>query len=291
MPYAGRFAFVLLGLSPLVGCASEEPMCGTETNAEGKEVSTCAGVESEPLCDGSSSLRFAATSGGGNVGGVPRVVQEVGWAFLLIDGECRYWTMTEPDEPIRTGTLDATQAADFSSAFRLGHWSANDTKTGGCFDAGSTSLRFGETRVTVSCVATDLTQAYSDWLATLYDAGTRASGDVRYTVTDASEEAWVVGNTTDIASAWPLTDAPSVLLERGEDENAEPAVASQDEAEALRAARDAYAAREASTGPWLRIPMALEVAGAAPQYFDVAMRDVTPFERDGELSLDDFFGE
>ena len=37
--------------------------------------------------------------------------------------------------------------------------------------------------------------------------------------------------------------------------------------------------------------MVLEVAGAEPQYFNVAMRDVTPFEREGELSVDDFFAE
>jgi hypothetical protein len=37
--------------------------------------------------------------------------------------------------------------------------------------------------------------------------------------------------------------------------------------------------------------MVLEVAGADPRYFDVAMRDVTPFERDGELRVDDFFVE
>ena len=82
-----------------------------------------------------------------------------------------------------------------------------------------------------------------------------------------------------------------MVLTRGEEENAEPSIASGDEAEALRDARDAYAAREASTGPSFRVPMVLEVAGAEPQYFNVAMRDVTPFEREGELSVDDFFAE
>jgi hypothetical protein len=81
------------------------------------------------------------------------------------------------------------------------------------------------------------------------------------------------------------------LLARGEDESAEPTIASADEAEALRDARDAYAALGTGTGPWLRVPMVLEVAGADPRYFDVAMRDVTPFERDGELRVDDFFVE
>ena len=287
---ARRFALVLCAIAPLVGCGDDiQPKCRrTEMNAEGNEVSSCASL-AEPLCDGSSSLRFAGTNAGGNLTGVPRVAAEVGWSFLLIDGECRYWTMTDPDGPIRTGTLDATEEAEFSDALRLGDWSADDAKTGGCVDAGSTRLRFDDTWVTISCVSTDLTIGYSDWLEMLYEAGERATGELRYTVSDASEEAWVVGNTTDIASPWPLEGAPSDLLERGEDESAEPAIASADEAEALRDARDAYAALGASTGPWLRVPMVLEAAGADPRYFDVAMRDVTPFESNGELRVDDFF--
>jgi hypothetical protein len=276
----------------LLGCSGDDSggvsKCGGE--GSGEEPTRC-GAEPIALCDGSSSLRFAATSAGGNLTGVPRVAREIGWQFLLIDGECRYWTMTEPDGPVRTGALDATEEAEFSSALRLGDWSSDDVRTGGCLDAGGTRLRFDQTWVTVSCVSTDLTDAYSDWLETLHAAGTRASGELRFTVADASEESWVVGNTTDIASAWPLAGAPSTLLERGADEDAEPAVASADEAEALRDARDAYAALSASTGPWLRIPMVLDEAGENPQFFDVAMRDVTPFERDGELHVDDFFAQ
>jgi hypothetical protein len=288
---ASRFAVVLFGITPLFAC-DEEPGCGPYTDPEtGKEHAPCSGLgeETAPLCDGSSSLRFAGTHAGGNLTGAPRVAAEVGWSFLLIDGECRYWAMTDPHGPVRTGTLDAVQEDQFSSTLRLGEWNADDEQTGGCVDAGSTRLRFGETQVSISCVVTPLTMAYSDWLKNLHLAGTRASGALRYTVSDASEESWVVGNSTDIASAWPLEGAPEDLLERGEDESAEPAVASADAAEALRDARDAYVARRAATGPWLRIPMVLEAAGADPRYFDVAMRDVTPFEREGALRVDEFF--
>jgi hypothetical protein len=32
----------------------------------------------------------------------------------------------------------------------------------------------------------------------------------------------------------------------------------------------------------------LEVAGAERRYLNLALRDVTPFERDGELAVDEF---
>jgi len=49
-----------------------------------------------------------------------------------------------------------------------------------------------------------------------------------------------------------------------------------------------YLARPANANaPWLRIPV--RVDGATPRYFNLAMRDVVPFERDGHLAADDFF--
>lgn len=289
---ASRFAFLLLTVAPLVGC-DDQSKCGPYTDDEGVEHAGCAAQENEEpvvLCDGSSSLKFIGRSSGGNLSGVPSVVSEVGhWSFLLVDGNCQYWTMLEPRGPIRTGTLDPSQEADFSTALRLGAWTANDSKeTTGCFDAGTTQLLFADKGVSVYCAATDLTRAYGTWLESLHETGARLSGDVRYTVTDASLASWVF-DAANIASAWPLEGPPSVTLESGADEIAEPAIASAEDAEALRDARDAYLTRAASAGSWLRIPMVLEVAGDDARYFDVAMRDVTPFERDGELRADEFF--
>jgi len=77
-------------------------------------------ADSPILCDGKDALRFAVQSGGGNVSGIPSLVLETGFSFLLIDGRCRYYAMTAPDQEIRTGTLTATDAQNLSVDFLLG---------------------------------------------------------------------------------------------------------------------------------------------------------------------------
>jgi hypothetical protein len=42
-------------------------------------------------------------------------------------------------------------------------------------------------------------------------------------------------------------------------------------------------------GPWLRVPVIHEEDGAEARYFDLALRDVAPFEVDGQLDVDAFF--
>ena len=253
----------------------------------------CGEGTEEPivLCDGSDRLRFSGTNHGGNVTGVPRVALEVGWSFLLVDGACRYWSMTEPDGPIRTGMLDEAQETAFARELELGSWSSGPGSPGGCVDASGVSLRFlDEELMAEPCTANRVTDAYQGWLETLHASGAPLNGEVRYSVADASNDGWVVGNTTNIASSWPLQSDPEDALVAPEaEESAEPSIASSEDAEALRGARDAYVARAPATGPWLRVPLVLEVAGAEPRYYNLAMRDVTPFERDGELAPDDFF--
>ena len=253
----------------------------------GGEVSD-VGQEPAELCDGSDALRFAGTVGGGNAGGVPRVAMEVGWSFLLIDGQCNSWSMTEPDGPVRMGVLSPAQAEQFAADLELGHWGSGPY-TNGCFDAATIRLRFEDDELLASCQSPKPTDGFRDWLELLHASGTEVTGDVRYTVADASTDGWVVGNTTNIASPWPLASDPTDgLLERDADQDAEPRIASADDADALRNARDAYLTQEAATGPWLRVPLVLEVAGAERRYLNLALRDVTLFERDGELAVDEF---
>ncbi|HKB15614.1 MAG TPA: hypothetical protein VKF62_06080, partial [Planctomycetota bacterium] len=83
-----RVGAFLIASAPLLGCGTVNPKCGPALGSEAEAQGVgCAGPDEEriALCDGSSSLRFAATVAGGNLGGVPRVAAEVGWSFLLID--------------------------------------------------------------------------------------------------------------------------------------------------------------------------------------------------------------
>jgi hypothetical protein len=67
-------------------------------------------------------------------------------------------------------------------------------------------------------------------------------------------------------------------------------VVQRDDARLLRELRARYAAAPLSApdAPWLGIPVVYD-GGSEPAYYDVAVRDVTPFEVDGWLSPDDYF--
>jgi len=236
------------------------------------------------LCDGSSALRFAATDAGGNLSGVPSVVAEVGWSFLLVDGQCRYWTMSAPEKEMRSGSLSEQDAADFSADLWLGRWSelpAPDPS--GCPDASTTSLRFGnEVAPPISCTSTEVSEGYRSWLTPLYESGTALGGEVRYTLQDS------YGSGDDQALGWPLESDPAEIAVVS-DEMAEPELADGENAAALRTLRDTYAESvQPGLGPWLRVPVAFE-SGSTTAYYELALRDVTPFEVDGKLEPDRFF--
>src|SRR5262249_31905951 len=153
---------------------------------------------------------------------------------------------------VRTGMLDAAKAAAFVQDFRLGHWDSSTSPGTGCPDAGTLALRFGAQRASVSCTATWLTAAYDTWLPSLYESGSDVPGPVRYSLTDASGDGWVKGN-TELASVWPLATDPSKLfVAAAVEEQAEPLIANDVDADALRGARKAYLPHvDGPFGPWL----------------------------------------
>jgi hypothetical protein len=143
------------------------------------------------------------------------------------------------------------------------------------------------------CWTHELTEAIPVWHERLFDAGTPQSGAVRYTLADATESAWAM-TMPEIGLSWPLAEDPAALavgLSEDEGDDVEPSVATGDDAAALRALRASYAENMPASGlgPWLRIPVIHEVDGAEARYFELALRDVTPFEVDGQLDVDAFF--
>src|SRR5215471_12613486 len=155
-------------------------------------------VPAPVLCDGTNSLRFAGVSGGGNANGMPRVALELGWTMLLVDGQCRYWAMAQPDGPVRTRTMSSTEAVDFVRQLALDEWA--QPQTGGCADAGGTDLRFGDRRTSAGCESTAPTEAYDHWVAILFASGVDAAGPVRYSITEADNDGWATSGQTQLAS-------------------------------------------------------------------------------------------
>ena len=232
------------------------------------------------LCDGSSALRFAADSGGGNLSGLPPFLSEIGWSLLLIDGECHYYAMTAPVREIRTGTLSEADAQSFSEELSLGAWQVRP-ESGGCADAGVQSFAFGPDRTSISCESTPLSQASDAWLERLYEGGSPVDGPIRYWVTEPSNEQWPESN-PDAALPYPLSEAPAAIsdpFERGT-----PLVAADADAAKLRALRAEYQATP--QGPLLP-PYSIPVVRSAV-YYDLSLRDTVPFEVDGALAIDAF---
>ncbi len=238
------------------------------------------------LCDGSSALRFAATNGGGNLNGIPALVAELGWSFLLIDGQCRYYAMTAPDHAIHSATLSDADAASLAGDFQLGAWNGLDRPPSGCSDAPTQGFAFGADRVHSSCETTALTTANDKWLPRLYDAGSPVSGVVRYWVVEPSNEQWP---TSSPASALPYPLADPTNIASTPFAPAKPQVALGSGANALRGLRTDYQQRMRSVlAPAYSLPVVVTAGGNGARYFDLAMRDTVPFEVDGVLAVDAF---
>jgi hypothetical protein len=267
------------------GGVQEPILLGQLPAAENEDVD----AEPERLCDGSSKLRFATQNAGGNLTGVPRVSAEVGWSFFLIDGQCRYWVSAGGE--VHFGTLSPAEEEELTEDLLLGRWSELGGSNLQCSDASTVGLRYYDERYSLYCASNELTEAVDDWRIRLYDAGAPLDGAVRYTLADATESAWAM-TIPEYGQSWTLAwDPATQAVGQMEDEMAEPHVADGEDAAALRALRTSYAENMPASGlgPWLRVPVVYESDGTEAHYFDLALRDVTPFEIDGELDVDAFF--
>jgi len=262
---------------------------GASASVAGGGAGGSAGVAGAPpvvspvLCNGRDALRFAAMIGGGNLTGIPSIVIETGFQYLLIDGHCRYYAMTAPGEEVRSGVLTAADAKTLSDDFLLGNWQALDPGPG-CPDAGIDVFAFGRERSHSSCTTTPLTSAFAVWLERLYDSGSPVSGEVRYGVVIPSHEQWP--EHPEAALTYPFKDPAPIATEPFV--AMQPQMASGAEAATLRALRATYqSGPKAVLAPQYAVPVKVESADAAPTYYNLVMRDTVPFETNNYLSLDD----
>ena len=238
------------------------------------------------LCDGSTALRFAMNSGGGNLSGLPPFLAELGWSLLLIDGQCRYYAMTAPDREIRSGTLSEIDAQSLSEELSLGAWQGLPLSRG-CPDAGVQTFAFGPDRTSVSCESTSLSKASDVWLKRLYEAGSPVDGPIRYWLMEASNEQWPESH-PDAALPYPF---PGPLGAISAPYRPASAMVTSNVADAatLRALRAEYqAAPPFSPAPLYSIPIVFNASESKSEYYDLSLRDTVPFELDGTLAIDAF---
>lgn len=280
-----------------VGGDAGAPFGGTTQSTGGASSAGAAGEAGAPssqpstLCDGEDHLRFAATAAAGNETGVPAVTQEAGYSYLLIDGYCRYWVMDAWEHETRSGTLTDEQAAQFTADLRPDTWERQTSTPQECLDGGTTSLRFVDAELRFHCGDEhNVLPALTKWEEELYDSGTALDGDVRYSVhLGGATSGWPRSDYADDAATWPLAGDPATVSSESP-EGAIPQTATGEDAALLRQLRANYlrAPMPVPEAPWLSIPVLFE-GGDSTAYYDVAVRDVVPFELDGRLDPDAFF--
>ena len=130
---------------------------GDEESDESDDESDESGDESgdeapRQLCDGSMDLRLGwMISGGGEIRA--EIEREIGFAYLYVRGDCRYWVLPFQSPPIvdvfetHTGILDAEAEAALSELVGYGEWDEVADRLWlepGSFDVTTTYVQDGE---------------------------------------------------------------------------------------------------------------------------------------------------
>lgn len=121
---------------------------------------------SVPLCDGSDDVRFiTTTSGGGFVEPFWSYSKYHGYAFVAIDGHCRFWTNGSGIGPTSTGEVADQDARRFAQDSHFGRFaSVSDFMDSQCRDAPTVTLIDPTARLDSFCTGTDdnAPQAWQD---------------------------------------------------------------------------------------------------------------------------------
>lgn len=175
--------------------------CLTITSACGGDTTTADGGETgdeptlERICDGSQDLRLAWFLSFG--GGIVRTEfqYEVGFYYLYVRGDCRYWVLPYRDgDPTwietHTGVLDEAQETELVELLHYGDW---DDLLGvwpepGSFDAAIQRVHDGHSESGIGCVGEcpdapqvvqDIRAAHSSQLQHWWALGEPSTGPMR----------------------------------------------------------------------------------------------------------------
>lgn len=189
--------------------------CGGESSEDG---GSGGGTQTQPLCDGSDTIRLLYRSGGGYVEQSYAFTNPHGHVFLAVMGNCEAFVGESYMKGLRSRTLSEQQAASLSKDLgrdQLAAWSKfPDTMS--CPDAGSTSISDGTNVVSCSCgcdpdvpagVQAALEQA-AKWKESLLVEGTPLSGPVAAAALPDDNPQPSFGPFSWPLS-WPVTELPS----------------------------------------------------------------------------------
>lgn len=205
MTRAAWLVAILFG-SSFVACGGE-----SQDNA-----GSGGGTQTGPLCDGSDSIRFLLTSGGGMVEPEYSFTSPYGSTYLLVTGKCDAYLGGSYMTGIRVATLSEAQAETFASDVHRSEIAAwKDHVDQSCPDAGANTISDGTSFASCSCGCDpgapegleDAQDKAFSWHTTLLTQAGPIAGPV---AAAAKADASPAPNVTPVPwpFSWPVTSLP-----------------------------------------------------------------------------------
>ncbi|MCA9593624.1 MAG: hypothetical protein KC776_09950 [Myxococcales bacterium] len=202
-----RLTSCLLVAIAITGCG------GQSTDSSGGGGTT----QSQPLCDGSETLRFVLYSGGGYVEQEYGFTNPYGYSLLAITGQCEAYVSQSYMMGVRHLTLTKERAETVAQEVRrasIAAWSSHQDMS--CPDAGGNFISDGQSLASCSCgcdpdapagLSDALEKAYQ-WHDTLWAEGSPLTGPVAVAAAPDSSPAPGV-TAVPWSLSWPITDLPT----------------------------------------------------------------------------------
>lgn len=243
----------------------------------------------ERVCDGSQQIRLAVlTAGGGPPEPGSQVINENGFDFLYVRGDCQAWVKPYGWwEAVRRVALSEQRSKQLFDGLALGSWHAlSGEYSGGAVDASALLLVTNSSKIVcgggcfgsvVPSAIRQLSDSAFTQLVALADAGTAVDGGVRFAAVPNSPGAYPFL----VHLQWPLETPVLGDVARPESDQVEGsgvAVTDPASAAALRALL-----RQALAGAGQNFLYHVPVQDDAGTTYRVFLRDMLPFESDAGL--------
>ena len=262
-------------------------VCGCSSKpASDAESSDGAAASAEPLCDGSDHLRLSyrdVPGGGPFAGAFGPFLYPLGFRYVFIDGQCRYWACNNVWQGARTGVLNDQEASALETKIHYADLPDLDGDWGqACSDSSPWFASDGSAEVSCGCgceedVPAELSEmgvALCEFIEDSAGSGSTHDGPMQIAAYDCTAD----GNGSDDGEwqLWPFARNLSDVVVESDRFDATSGLLVDDQAELaeLRAFRADYVAARGLVG---RGDENMQVRQDG-SYYCLVVRDVVPWD-------------
>ncbi|MCY0988057.1 hypothetical protein OV203_13045 [Nannocystis sp. ILAH1] len=320
-------SFVALSL---LAFACREPTAGTDSGGA-MNTTTDTGTSTEPsvptgptdttsestdtegtwrrICDGSDALRLTLRTVGGELVHT-ELLRELGWSYLYVRGDCRYWVMGDDQSNLQywrvthTGTLSAEQEEELSRAVNYDRWAelAGHYFVPESENSPGYEIQYSDGVSTIRCaemcppaadapdVLKDMTKPAREWIPRLWKEGESMEPGAPLRVDVLRLPSSQPLDEDECALAWTFALDPKSISRGNDDPPGSVAIADGDTTSKLRSLREQYLAGDVSPGMCNPVlldgPFRFYEPADVLTGFSLWMRDAIPFETaDGRVEI------